>query len=407
MGALARVTLETGKSTASNELLRSAEKSFTTLEDAGRVLKEPQIVVAALMGNAEAVRFQDRLEDADHLLRAAVAEAAKASMAKLEADGLYTLALVQEERNLIADALNTLHGARALYQKIGDIASAEDAKDQLNRMSTAPAPLVAKQKPISPPLELAEWPTILDRLARADNMLPLAGTSRGVADLLLDKFEQSRDRVSATTIELGFPPEDESLSVANRLVEDGYVRTEAVIYFWPAVEFVAGRAAKFKNELSMLDALLRHARTIYETPDAVRRLSIVSYLARLESESQRSVFRLLCFSLDPFLVTATGSSVTNTELEIRPPIRTINGIAECVEARAHQHAGRTKDPPVTTGRDEDNNREPSSVAPAAEEIASSDSPHELPRLNVVYGKRLGVGALELSGRQRRHFLNAR
>lgn len=337
-GALARVTFELGKESESREMLRAAEQSFTELVAAGRVLRQPHMVFAALMGKAEAVRYQDRLEDAEALLRDAIAEAEKGHLAKMKADGLYTLALIQEERNRITDALASMTAAGTQYQQLNDTASAEDAAEQLHRISTSPAPLVAKEKKAVPPTEPPDWPLDLKRMLAAYESLPLSGAARDVATFILDRFDQTRARVSAQAVELGFAHEVDSLAIANQLADKGYVKLEAAVHFSPALELVAAKAERFSTELTVLDSLLRNARAIYETPDATRRVSIDSYLTRLASDSQRSVFRLLCFSLEPYLFPSTGSSSTNVELEIRAPIRTINGIADCVEARSRRHA---------------------------------------------------------------------
>ena len=108
---------------------------FNDLEGAGIQLESPHILVAALAGKAAAVRYQDRLDDAERLIRSAIARAEQAAMSKAVADGYYTLALVQEERQQIVGALESMLSAKKQYAEIGDTASEGDASRQLARMT--------------------------------------------------------------------------------------------------------------------------------------------------------------------------------------------------------------------------------------------------------------------------------
>jgi hypothetical protein len=217
-------------------------------------------------------------------------------------------------------------------QSVGDEAAREGGSP-LSNGGDAPKPT---------PIITTGWQALKERLLAAHASLPLGGSRLAVASFVLEAFIRTRDRVSMQAVEIEFPYEFESLTIANRLVDQNILLTEAVTYVWPALELVAARPDALRDELCLLDQLIGDARAIYETPGATRRVKLSTYLARLRDEDQRLSFRLLCFSLAPFLQTVTGSVSTNEELEVRQAIRSIEGLAGCVEHRVRRHVPQTK-----------------------------------------------------------------
>ena len=132
-GALARVMLENGKAHGSREHMRAAATMLEDIEITAREISSPELIVASVQGQAEAARFQNQLDVAITLLRRAIDDAGRAHMAKAVADSFYTLAIVQHERGLVADALESITQARNQYEAIQDLESVKDALSLMTR----------------------------------------------------------------------------------------------------------------------------------------------------------------------------------------------------------------------------------------------------------------------------------
>lgn len=136
-GALARGLIALGRTTDQPELLRQAEEQLLSVEDMGRDLGSPHISITAMGQRAEALRFQDRLGEAEALYHRAALRADAQHMEKVAADLLYNRAIVLNEASRNQEARETMLEARRRYEAIGDASSERDAVASLERWKIA------------------------------------------------------------------------------------------------------------------------------------------------------------------------------------------------------------------------------------------------------------------------------
>lgn len=136
-GALARSLIDLGYASDQPELLRQAEAQLLSVEDMGRQLGSPHISITAMGQRAGALRFQDRLDEAEALYHRAASMADAQHMEKAAADLLYNRAIVFNEAGRNKEAHEVMLDACRRYEAIGDANSARDAVASLKRWEMA------------------------------------------------------------------------------------------------------------------------------------------------------------------------------------------------------------------------------------------------------------------------------
>jgi tetratricopeptide (TPR) repeat protein len=139
-GAFGRALLLLGMSRSSIEFLKRAEQAFVVVEAIAQKAGSAHITITALTQRAEAVRYQDRLAEAEALYRQAIEKSDAVHMAKLSADSTYNLAIIYHEMNRLPIALQTMADARRRYESIGDTLSVRDARRSIDAWSRGERP---------------------------------------------------------------------------------------------------------------------------------------------------------------------------------------------------------------------------------------------------------------------------